>query len=261
MIMFILDVAVSIAWIERTSKCQPNKQAKPIQPDKMNRDKDWGTAHKVMWLFLIPQRHTHKCMFNKTKINCPMSAIVHSAIASNIRSSDSVYIIFFSSIIIIYSFSLLLPSLSHLRRFSEALFHSLAWFHALWSHNTDEQKNYLQVQTVNPLIAISSSNRAISYVDFVTLLSMLSHLKYFFFSRLVHHLHSIWFSLFCVCTRRRPRASSSTTTTTTEQQKNIPNLGKNVCACAMMLTRFYQPGVVTFNQFNRCVSYYKEFYN
>lgn len=141
MIMFILDVAVSIAWIERTSKCQPNKQAKPIQPDKMNRDKDWGTAHKVMWLFLIPQRHTHKCMFNKTKINCPMSAIVHSAIASNIRSSDSVYIIFFSSIIIIYSFSLLLPSLSHLRRFSEALFHSLAWFHALWSHNTDEQKN------------------------------------------------------------------------------------------------------------------------
>lgn len=140
MIMFILDVAVSIAWIERTSKCQPNKQAKPIQPDKMNRDKDWGTAHKVMWLFLIPQRHTHKCMFNKTKINCPMSAIVHSAIASNIRSSDSVYIIFFSSIIIIYSFSLLLPSLSHLRRFSEALFHSLAWFHALWSHNTDEQK-------------------------------------------------------------------------------------------------------------------------
>lgn len=95
MIMFILDVAVSIAWIERTSKCQPYEQAKPIQPDKMERDKDWGTAHKVMWLFLIPQRHTHKCMFNKTKINCPMSAIVHSATASNIRSSDSVYIIFF----------------------------------------------------------------------------------------------------------------------------------------------------------------------
>lgn len=241
----------------QTSK--PNKQAKPIQPDKMKWDKDWGTAHKVMWLFLIPQRHTHKCMFNKTKINCPMSAIVHSAIASNIRSSDSVYIIFFFP-----QSSSFTPSLYFFRLFlicavfpKHFFIHSPDFMHSE-ATTPMNKKNYLQVQTVNPLIAISSSNRAISYVDFVTLLSMLSHLKYFFFSRLVHHLHSIWFSLFCVCTRRRPRASSSTTT---EQQKNIPNLGKNVCACAMMLTRFYQPGVVTFNQFNRCVSYYKEFYN
>lgn len=169
--------------------------------------------HNVMWSFLIPQRHTHKCMFNKTKINCPMSAIVHSAIASNIHHYfGSVCtccwcVLFFlnhhHSLLLFASFvSLPYLRISSFLSFSFSLSHSLKYSFIFQQH----QQIYLQEQTLYPLIAIASSNRAISYVDFVTLLSMccpISNVSFFLrlASLSAFHLIFTFFSclLVCVC--------------------------------------------------------------
>lgn len=66
---------------------QPDKEMKWQKEHNNNNKKKHATdgirlaQTKDMRSFLIPQRHTHKCMFNKTKINCPMSAIAGNAIA------------------------------------------------------------------------------------------------------------------------------------------------------------------------------------
>lgn len=80
------DVIIVIAlWLcsfgllyrRRWTGMQPNHRPS----SKWKRDAIRLATGKDMWSFLIPQRHTHKCMFNKTKINCPMSAIVRSALS------------------------------------------------------------------------------------------------------------------------------------------------------------------------------------